>query len=282
MLFRSAQSERNLELYIVDDASSDGTAGYLAELARTDSRVRVIRNAQPLGGGGARNEGIRCSRGVWTAFIDDDDEWLPTKLQRQLRALAASAASVACSCSYVKRWRSGWERSVDVPPEVSLQQLLHGNRLGGASMCICLSATLRDLGGFDAALRSAQDLDLWVRLRQRGQIVSCRQPLVLLRVHEGPRISNNMQSLYQGARRFYFKHRTLMDAALRRHRMAYNCFIMSRQATRGLRYRFRHLLLAVQHSSRDYSLTYLRSSAPRLARDALRSVLLALARPARD
>jgi hypothetical protein len=86
-----------------------------------------------------------------------------------------------------------------------------------------------------------------------------------------------MQSLYEGARRFYFKHRTLMDAALRRHRLAYSCFVMSRQATRGLRYRCRHLLLAVQHSSGDYALTYVRSSVPRLARDALRRAVVALA-----
>ena len=263
-----AQSERNLELLVVDDASTDGTAAYLSDLTARDDRVRVVRNSIAMGGAGARNQGIQQSRGAWVAFIDDDDEWMPAKLQRQLATLAANSAAVACSCSYVKHVRSGRSKRVPVPMQVSLQQLLATNHLGGASMCICSGRVLREIGGFDPKLRSAQDLDLWVRLRLRGEIVSCGETLVVLSVHEGPRISNNMQSLYEGARRFYFKHRRLMDKALRRHRLAYNCFIMSRQATRGLRYRYRHLLMCVHNSSGEYSLGYLRSSAPRLVRDA--------------
>jgi glycosyltransferase involved in cell wall biosynthesis len=267
-----AQSEPDLELIVVDDASSDGTAAYLAQLGGADGRVRMVRNPHAKGGAGARNDGIRHSRGEWVAFLDDDDEWLPTKLERQLRALRGNAAAVACSCSYTKHLHSRWAQAVVVPPRVSLQQLLAGNRLGGASMCVCSRRVLEEIGGFDAKLKSGQDLDLWVRLRERGEILACSEPLVLLRVHSRPRISSNMQSLYEGTRRFYFKHRGLMNRGLRRHRLAYSCFIMSRQPSRSLRSRCRHLLLALRNSPAGLSISYLRSSAPRLAGDGLRSL----------
>jgi glycosyltransferase involved in cell wall biosynthesis len=280
-----AQSEQNLELIVVDDASSDETPAYLTELTSGDSRVRMVRNAQAKGGAGARNEGMRHSHGEWVAFLDDDDEWMPTKLEKQLRALSGNAAAVACSCSYTMHLRSVWAKAVFVPSDVTLQQLLAGNTLGGASMCICLRRVLEEIGGFDAKLKSAQDLDLWVRLRERGEILSCDEALVLLRVHTGPRISSNMHSQYQGARRFYFKHRGLMNRSLRRDRLAYSCFIMSRQTSRGLRFRYRHLLLALLslgNSSIGLSLSYLRSSAPRLAGDAVCRGLSSLWRSSRD
>lgn len=265
-----AQSEQNFELIIVDDASCDGTPKYLTELAAQDARVRVVRNEASGGGAAARNAGIAIVRGSWVAFIDDDDEWLRNKLERQLATLAARPVAVACSCNYIAQVESGKSRIVVTADQVTLRHLLTDNVLGGASMCICRAEVLRDIGGFDARFRSAQDLDLWVRLRERGEILTCREALVIHRAHAGMRITTNMQSQYLGARHFYFKHRGLMDASLRRHWVAYTSFIMSRQTQRGLRHRLRHLCRSLRWSRAPFSLAYLRSSAPRLFADALR------------
>jgi glycosyltransferase involved in cell wall biosynthesis len=268
-----AQSERDFELIIINDASSDGTEGYLAELASRDSRVRVVRNPVPTGGAAARNAGIARSVGEWIAFIDDDDEWLPQKIERQIGAVRATAGAVACTCSYVIRFPSKGSRLVRVPASVALSQLFIGNVLGGASMCMCSARALKDIGGFDVTFKSAQDLDLWVRLRQRGAIVGCHEPLVLQWAHTGTRITTNMQSQYLGARHFYFKHRLLMDAALRRQRVAFSCFIMSRQSQRGLKRRLRHLCLCLRNASPALFLDYARSSGLRLLRDAVYAAL---------
>jgi glycosyltransferase involved in cell wall biosynthesis len=263
------QSQDDLELIIVDDASEDGTAAYLVELARRDCRVRTVRNAVPQGGAGARNLGISQSRGHWIAFLDDDDEWLPEKLQRQLQRLKSTASAVACSCNFIMRFSSGRSKMVQVVPDATLQQLLFENELGSASLCICSSNVLKGIGGFDARLRSAQDHDLWVRVRQQGDVVVCDEALVLYSAHARPRITNNMQSQYHGARRFYFKHRHIMDASGRRRRVARNCFLMSRQETRGLRHRLRYLILSMRNSPPLEALSYAASSLPRLVRDAL-------------
>jgi glycosyltransferase involved in cell wall biosynthesis len=263
------QSERNLELIIVDDASTDGTGTYLTRLIAEDRRVRVVRNDTAKGGPAARNSGIAESRARWIAFLDDDDEWLPTKLERQLAMMNANPTTIACSCSYFAATASGSMTKRSVPERVTLRELLINNHLGGASMCLCSSEALAKIGGFDETLRSAQDLDLWVRLRRNGEIVSCRDALVIHRIHAGPRITNNMRSQYLGARHFYFKHRALMDAPVRQHRIAYNCFIMSRQPTRRWRDRLRYLTLAVLNSSATYAMTYAKSSGSRLLGDIL-------------
>jgi glycosyltransferase involved in cell wall biosynthesis len=262
------QSEQHVELIVVDDASTDGTQAYLEELAANDPRVRFVRNASPRGGGGARNEGIKLSRGEWVAFIDDDDEWLPNKLQRQLEILRANADAVACSCSYVVRSASGASKVIAARANATVQELLAHNWLGGASVCVCASSALREVGGFDAKLRAAQDLDLWVRLRQKGPIAVCPEALVLHRAHVGPRITTNSHSQYLGVRRFYLKHRALMSVATRQHRLSYCCYVMSTQASRGPRRRLRYLAMAMLNSSPRYSLSFVKQSVPVLIRDA--------------
>jgi hypothetical protein len=87
--------------------------------------------------------------------------------------------------------------------------------------------------------------------------------------HQGARITNNMQSQYFGSKRFYFKHRHLMDSSIRRRRVSQTCFLMSRQVTRSLRHRVRYLVLSLHNSPPRVSMAYLRSSVPRLIRDAI-------------
>ncbi len=264
------QSERNFELIVVDDASTDATPEYLAALAAADPRVRFIRNEAPQGGPHARNLGIASARAGWVAFLDDDDEWLPAKLSRQLQMLAADSSAVACSCDYIHRPDVGRSRVIRVPRRFALQELLFDNLLGSASACIGATHVLREIGGFDTRLRSGQDQDLWVRLFARGTVLVCAEPLVRYRSHGGPRISNDFQSQHAGARHFYFKHRAAMDATVRRRRMAYSCFLMSRQSTRALGRRTRYLAIAAQNASAKDAFRYLRSSAPRLVLDAVR------------
>jgi glycosyltransferase involved in cell wall biosynthesis len=79
-----AQSMTNLEVIVVIDGPDKATEESLATI--TDPRVRVIALAEQVGGSEARNTGVRAARAPWIALLDDDDEWLPQKLQVQLEA----------------------------------------------------------------------------------------------------------------------------------------------------------------------------------------------------
>jgi glycosyltransferase involved in cell wall biosynthesis len=261
------QTEQNFELIVVDDCSSDGTLQYLERLAGQDVRVKPILRKEAGGGSVARNCGILASKGQWIAFLDDDDEWLSNKLELQLAKLETTPGAVACSSSYLTRNAFGFTRMVRVPKAANFEDLLKGSVLGGASVCICDANALRQVDGFDASFRSGQDWDLWTRLSQIGLIVSCMEATVIYGTHSGIRISTNMDAQYKGARHFYFKYRRFMSASLRTYKIAYLCYIMSRQSERGIRRRLNFLKLAFFNAPAGDNSKYVVSSLPRLFRD---------------
>jgi glycosyltransferase involved in cell wall biosynthesis len=259
-----SQTFQDFELIIVNDASTDETNNYLTQLVESDTRIKFISNTTSLGGSQSRNSGIYASHGEWLAFLDDDDIWLPEKLEKQLNALEAEPNSVACSANYRVNYPLKIKKIVNTPQNVTLDALLKANVLGGASVCMCQADLLKSIGGFDGKLKSAQDWDVWVRLREVGFIISVPEVLVEYFVHFNVRISNDMKAKYAGARRFYFKYRYAMSHASRQNNVAFLCFIKSRQTKRGIFARLRYLALAMKNSSLRVAKSYCISSLPRI------------------
>src|ERR1700691_34335 len=81
------QTWLNMEVIVVVDGPDPATADYLETLR--GPRLRVVFLEERLGGSDARNAGVRAARSEWIAFLDDDDEWLPEKIERQMRAAHA-------------------------------------------------------------------------------------------------------------------------------------------------------------------------------------------------
>lgn len=82
------QTFRSIEVVVVLDGPDESTARTLAQI--DDSRLWVMTLPQSVGAPEARNAGVRNARGRWIAFLDDDDEWMPTKIERQVEAARAS------------------------------------------------------------------------------------------------------------------------------------------------------------------------------------------------
>jgi GT2 family glycosyltransferase len=173
-----AQEDVALELIVVDDGSSDGTAERLADLR--DPRLRVVRHERSLGVARARNDGLAVAAGRWTAFLDDDDAWAPRKLREQIDAAEDVGAALAYSSAVVlddDRRPAGLDPA---PPAEGLAQdlLRHNSMPGGCSNVIAPTALLRELGGFDKHLSLFADWDLWLRLARSGAAARCAQPHV--------------------------------------------------------------------------------------------------------
>lgn len=252
------QTYQNFEIIIIDDASMPPIKSY------PDSRIRILRNDTPLGGSASRNRGIFASLGLWIAFLDDDDIWQPQKLAQQLQMLEKNPKAIAATCTYTVHYPFSIKRQIVPLSPVTLAKLLESNCLGGASVCMCDARTIKQFGGLNSSLRSAQDWDLWVKLRMQGEIVRVNMPLVDYFVHFRERISNNMQAKYQGSRRFYFTYQTLMTPIARKRHLQFICFIKSRQNNHSLRLWFKHLWLAMRDNPLKIKLAYFFSSAPRM------------------
>ncbi len=164
-----------VEVVVVDD----GSTAVVTE--HPDARVRVLRNDASLGPAAARNRGIDAAAAPWTAFLDDDDLWVPEKLVRQLAAARDQppAAWVGCAATLVDdrlRPLMAWE----LPPAGDVEDLfLARNRLmAGGSVALVRTDLLREVDGFATDLRNFEDWDLWIRLAQRSPLAVVPDVLV--------------------------------------------------------------------------------------------------------
>jgi glycosyltransferase involved in cell wall biosynthesis len=96
------QTYANLEVIVVIDGPDPATSAALATIG--DERLRLLALEQSMGGSDARNKGVQHAKGQWIAFLDDDDEWMPTKVEKQLdRALRSDSANPVVACRVIGR-----------------------------------------------------------------------------------------------------------------------------------------------------------------------------------
>jgi glycosyltransferase involved in cell wall biosynthesis len=119
------QSHRDLEVIVVIDGPNEATRNILSAI--TDPRLRIIEEPQNVGVARARNIGVANARGRWIAFLDDDDEWLPGKLDAQVEAATRSGGERILMASHYLDKGSSFERVLPyrrLRPEEPLSEFL--------------------------------------------------------------------------------------------------------------------------------------------------------------
>ena len=179
----TAQSFRDWELLIVDDASP---APLPANLESGDfPGIRIVRHDRNKGAAGARNPGIRDSRGQWLAFLDSDDARHPAKLEVQLAAMDGVPSAPAASVTGFDIYRAGRDRPENFTSTLTISgpdDLAEGCRVSPGSTLMARRSLFDKIGYFDEDLKRLEDWDWLIRLSQEHEILPVADPLADIHV----------------------------------------------------------------------------------------------------
>ncbi len=163
-----AQTDPRWELIVVDDASRDATAEIVAETARQDPRIRLVRFPTNRGAAAARNAAMDAAEARYVAFLDSDDLWLPEKIEVQLELMERTRAEFSFT-DYRMIDETGRVigRPILAPPTIDYRGLLKNTIIG----CLTVMIRRESLGSARMPeLRRHEDLALWLSLLKRGMI----------------------------------------------------------------------------------------------------------------
>lgn len=204
----SQQMEDELEVIVVDDASTDGTLQALDAFSY-DCRVRVLEQDRNRGPGACRNKAMQQAVGEYIALLDADDQMLPGRLRAQLEAFERCGSDLAlCSTWTVEKLPSGRTKRINKYHAGKRRQSLMRRIFLGHISAITPTLTFRRadalaVGGFDEALVYREDSDFILKLLELGAMKVIEQPLVIRQIRkEGLSTQVDAQSFLSSRSRF--------------------------------------------------------------------------------
>lgn len=183
-----SQTYPNHEVIVVDDGSTDETRDRLTPY---EGRIRYLYQ-ENQGLSAARNTGIRASRGDLIAFLDSDDVWHPEKLTMQARYLEAHPELALLATEHREiegnnvspiDWLNIDESRPIAARTITFDELVIGARFGPCGV-VARRWCFNEIGLFDEGLRSAEDLDMWIRIAHRFPVAMLEVPLWRYRIHD--------------------------------------------------------------------------------------------------
>ncbi|MES2489433.1 MAG: glycosyltransferase family 2 protein [Pseudomonadota bacterium] len=189
------QGYADIELIVVDDASNTAAAAEIvANFALTDPRIRYIRREVSGGAAAARNTGIEAAMGEFIAFQDDDDEWLPGKLERQMALMAELGEECQLVGGPLIRYVAdvgikvfSWPASAN-SSWVDTQRFVEGCSAFLQTTLIRKSA-LKKIGGFNPDVPISEDYEMVLRLLDHGRLATVQDFVTIVYEQSGANLS---------------------------------------------------------------------------------------------
>ncbi len=191
------QTHKNWELIIIDDNSSDNTEKIIKQIKLTESRIIYHKLNNNMGASHARNIGMDIARGDFITFLDSDDEYLPDKIQRQLRLFLINKNNNLgiVSCGAID-YRDGKEYNRRLPKykENYYKSLLSKEKHIGAGtpfLMIKSEVFTKEKILFDPKMPAMQDWDFVLRVVNKFNFAFVKEYLVIVNHHNNERVYNS-------------------------------------------------------------------------------------------
>ena len=232
------QSYQHWEMLVIDDGSTDSTAAIAQQYAATDSRIRLVSQANS-GVSAARNKGVNLSEGELIAFLDADDRWLPEKLAAHvefMRSHPEASASFA-RAELIRLDGSSTHRTTqNFACCVAMQDVLYNNPTITTSNIVIYKTVFETLGGFDESMAHDEDIELLFRLlyQPEFELMGIDRILLQYRLCEDG-LSSNLAKMEAGWMTLMEKARKLAPDLVEEHYNAAHSAKLQYLARKSLR-----------------------------------------------
>lgn len=233
-----AQTYNNYELIVVSDGSIDGTDDFMSRF-EDNPQVSYITYYPGKGGNYARNSGIRVAKGEYVAFLDDDDEWLPNKLEKQVATIekdnSIGLVYTGVNAIYVED-RVTYKTSPSSSGDLSKNILLK-NLIGSTTTVLVRKQVLEKSGVFDEELFALQDYDLWIRVCQHAQVAVISEALVnYYNYRNTTQVSSSTEKYEKAFEHIEHKYNLIIDRLSlkeQKNRVSNKLFLLGNKAMRN-------------------------------------------------
>lgn len=232
-----SQTYKNIECIVVDDASTDGTREYCESLS--EITYIPIEQKDSKGGNYARNVGVESSHGEYIAFLDDDDEWLPDKIEKQMNLISSDVEFVYCGRLIEYIDNRGICVVKDYPKygaKGDMSKKILSRIYCVTSEILVKRQLLIDVGLFDIDIKFWQEYELCIRLFQHTKVDFVNECLIKYRASnvDNNRLTNKYYSWLDAVRLIEKKHSSLYDKLDNLSKMKHRLRLFSESSSRIL------------------------------------------------
>ena len=207
-----AQTYENTEVIVIEDAGETTIHDWIK---KNYGDINFIRHDQNQGLAAARNTGLDVASGKYISYLDDDDEWLPSKTEKQVEKgeyLIPDRDLGVVYCGIKDHFEFESRTAIRLPENEGLlrQEIMNKGARTLSSSCLFLRDALLNVDGYDELLPSSIDHDIWMKLAvHEYEVASIKEPLVIKRhSHNREEITSNINVRIKGTKKYTEKWRS--------------------------------------------------------------------------
>ena len=224
------QTYSNIEIFVVNDCPSDKKLvedlQNMIVMSSGDRTVHYIVVEKNGGACRARNLALEKAQGKYFACLDDDDEWLPKKIELQVKALEEHQDAAIAYCNAVIKYADIGKETVRFNKKQNegnlYYELIGKNNIGSCSFPMFRVDAIKKVSGFDVNMPALQDWDLYLRILKENKAVYVHEPVAVYYFYEGERISAHPENRITAYERLHQK----IGADLEKNRKSASSFYL--------------------------------------------------------